>query len=59
MDVVGPIYQQKLCFMHKGNYGMVLSYIVDSFSPLVSEILGYPLRNNNIFSTRMSHQNPV
>ena len=40
----------KNVFMHKVNYGMVLSYIVDLLPPLACEISGYPLRNNNNFS---------
>ena len=39
-------HQQKLHFMYKVNNGLVPSYITDLFPTLVSEISGYPLRNN-------------
>ena len=49
-------HQQKMYFMHKVNNGMVPTYIVDLIPPLVSEISGYPLRNN-IFSTPFTRTN--
>ena len=36
---------------------MVPTYIADLIPPLVSEILGYPLRNNNTFSTPFTQTN--
>ena len=50
-------HQQKLHFMYKVNNGLVSSYITDLFPPLVSEISGYPLRNNNNFSTPFTRTN--
>ena len=50
-------HQQKLHFMYKVNNGLVPSYITDLFPPLVSEISGYPLRNNNNFSTPFTRTN--
>ena len=41
-------HQQKLYFLHKANNGMVPTYIADLIPPLVSEISGYPLKNDNI-----------
>ena len=43
--------------MHKVDNGIVPIYIADLIPQLESEILGYPLRNNTIFSTPFTRTN--
>ena len=50
-------HQQKLHFMCRVNNGLVPSCKADLFPPLVSEISGYHLRNNNNFSTPFTGTN--
>ena len=50
-------HQQKLHCMHKVNNSMVPTYIADLIPPLVCEISGYSLRNNNNFFTPFTQTN--
>ena len=43
--------------MPKINNGMVQTYIADLIPPLVSEISGYPIRNNNNLTTPFTRTN--